>query len=391
MHPLRLACLLVGAWSLGCDVAAGSPATAPARSNPAVPADDEHHPHPTRYQPARPSGVGDPLDTRPVTRIRITAAIDGGPATDGPAYARADQGVTLYAVLETADGQRYSDAPALRLGGRAVTAAPLAAGPRIELAWRRIEPVAATYSNGDGPTFHYEPIEYRATAIDGAEGGALVPDVRPTLTPDHGRGVGTMRYQLVVRQGARTVETAGIEARRGGASGGLTDAVMRVSVRRDDTYLGYLTEMFGQPYVWASAGRNDPTHQSERLEGSDCADFIVYAARRLGARMPYSWTGALPGVTRKLGGGTRGEDGVYRDARGTPVPFTRAGDLVLFPRHVGALTVDRGTPGVLDDQDLMMHTLFDSPKEQAIADSGYAGTPVEVRRFKVALPARPPR
>ena len=83
-----------------------------------------------------------------------------------------------------------------------------------------------------------------------------------------------------------------------------------------------------------------------------------------------------------LAAGTRGDDGIYRDARGTPLPFTAPGDLMLFPRHVGALAADRGTPGVLDDQDLMMHTLFDSPKEQAIADSGYADRPVEVRRFR---------
>jgi hypothetical protein len=36
---------------------------------------------------------------------------------------------------------------------------------------------------------------------------------------------------------------------------------------------------------------------------------------------------------------------------------------------------------VLDDQDLMMHTLFDVPKEQALAESGYADRPVELRRF----------
>ena len=62
---------------------------------------------------------------------------------------------------------------------------------------------------------------------------------------------------------------------------------------------------------------------------------------------------------------------------------------MLFPRHVGALAEDRGALGVLDDQDLMMHTLFDSPKQQAIADSGYADTPVEVRRF--TRPLRPGR
>jgi hypothetical protein len=111
---------------------------------------------------------------------------------------------------------------------------------------------------------------------------------------------------------------------------------------------------------------------------------MIYGQRRLGNQLPYSWTGALPQVTTLIAAGARGPDGVYHDARGRPIPFPQLGDLMLFPRHVGALAVDRGRPGVLDDQDLMMHTLFDSPKEQAIADSGYADRPVEVRRFRAA-------
>jgi hypothetical protein len=259
----------------------------------------------------------------------------------------------------------------------------LAQAPRVSLAWNRIEPVKANTSNTQSGTFRFEPIEYRATAIDGsADHPALPVDVRPTLTPDHGDGVGTMRFQLVVQQGERQLATPGIDARRGRGSGGLADAVMRVSIRRDDTLLGYMTEMFGQPYVWASAGLTDATHQSERLEGSDCADLMVYAARRTGKRFAYTWTGGLAGVTKLLGAGTRGDDGVYRDERGAPLPYTKDGDLVLFPRHVGALAGDRGTKGVLDDSDVMMHTLFDSPKIQAIADSGYAAKPVELRRFR---------
>ncbi len=47
------------------------------------------------------------------------------------------------------------------------------------------------------------------------------------------------------------------------------------------------------------------------------------------------------------------------------------------------LTSDHGDGvGTMHDADLVLHTLFDSPKEQAIADTGYAGTPVELRRFK---------
>ena len=102
----------------------------------------------------------------------------------------------------------------------------------------------------------------------------------------------------------------------------------------------------------------------------------------MGAKYAYTWTGGLPQITKLLGAGTRGADGIYRDGSGKPLPFTKIGDLVLFPRHVGVLAEDRGMIGVLDDQDLMMHTLFDSPKEQAIADSGYADKPVELRRFR---------
>ena len=314
-----------------------------------------------------------PLPEIPITAVRLYASVDGGAATVGPVHARLDQKVVLYAAV-LAGGHWYTDAPVK--GAR-----PFAHAPHAQLAWRRIEPASANISNEDASGFHFTPIDYEATAID-AHTAAISADVRPTLTPDHGNGVGTMRYQLAVTQGDRTLATPGAEARRGRGSGGLTDAVMRVSIRRDDTYLGYLTEMYGQPYIWASAGTTDGSHQSEHLEGSDCADFVVYGMRRLGKKISYTWTGGLPGITKLLAAGARGDDGIYRDAAGKPLPFTKAGDLILFPRHVGVLAEDRGTKGVLDDQDLMMHTLFDSPKEQAIADSGYADKPVEIRRFK---------
>ena len=314
-----------------------------------------------------------PLPEIPITSVRLYASVDGGAATTGPVHARADQKVMLFAAV-LAGGHWYTDAPVK--GAR-----PLARAPHASLRWNRIEPAAADYSNEDATGFHFTPIDYRATKID-AHAGAISADVRPTLTPDHGDGVGTMRFQLVVTQGDRTLATPGPDARRGRGSGGLTDAVMRVSIRRDDTYLGYLTEMYGQPYIWASAGTSDASHQSEHLEGSDCADFVVYGARRMGKKLSYTWTGGLPSVTKLLASGTRGDDGVYRDDKGHPLPFTRVGDLILFPRHVGVLAKDRGTIGVLDDQDLMMHTLFDSPKEQPIADSGYADKPVELRRFR---------
>jgi hypothetical protein len=369
-------CVACGSTGNAQPVPAEQPATSPGATTPPVAAP----------APRPVPKLGDPASTARVVDARVAAAVDDGPASERPAYARADQKVTLYAVIVAeVDRKRtfYSDAPALRLGGKPVATKPLAAAPQLELHWNKIEPAVATMSNGEQSTFHFEPIDYRATPIEAAGGrGSITADVHPTLTPDHGNGVGTMRYQIVALQGDRSIASAGPEARRGRGSGGVTDAVLRISIRRDDTYLGYLTEMYGQPYIWASAGITDATHQSELLEGSDCADFVVYGARRQGKRIAYTWTGGLPDVSTLLAAGARGDDGVYRDKNGKPLPFTRVGDMILFTRHVGVLTVDRGELGVLDDKDIIMHSLHDSPKEQPIADTGYADTPVELRRLR---------
>ena len=80
--------------------------------------------------------------------------------------------------------------------------------------------------------------------------------------------------------------------------------------------------------------------------------------------------------------GALAADGVYRDRRGAALPFTGIGDMILFPGHVGALAEDHGVAGVLDQDDVMVHTLFDSPKRQRIAESGYADNPVELLRWR---------
>lgn len=328
-----------------------------------------------------------PVEVRIVSHIGT--ATDGGNlpiADDTPKRAVAAEGVTLYAVLVATDGKRtvyFSDVPKIRLGKTEHATLPLARGPLAFWFWSRIEPTTATMSNEASGRFQFEPIDYAETVIGLAFlKTKLMADVRPTLVTDYGAGVGTMRYRLKAITAAGTLQSQGNAARRGRGAGGLSDQVHRVTLRRDDTYVGYLTEMFGQPYIWASAGISDKSHQSERLEGSDCADFVVYGQRRMGRNIPYTWSGGLGPYTRLLGKGNLASDGIYRNAEGGALAFPAIGDLILFPRHVGVLVADRGTIGVLDEQDIMMHTLFDTPHEEALATSGYADTPVELRRWK---------
>ena len=339
--------------------------------------------------PAAPAAA--PSDGDVIAAYVVSRVGDAGAPDDKPKRAREGDAVTLYAVAAVrAHGKTIylADVDPISIGGRKLATHPWSDAPALAIAWNRIEPAVASMSNEASGQFAFEPIDYRATAIDGAGGHTSIPaDVRPTLTPDHGDGAGTMRFQVVITAGDRTVASAGADARRGRGSGGLTDAVHRISIRRDDTYLGYLTELYGQPYIWASAGSTDATHQSERLEGADCADFVVYGARRMGLRVPYTWTEDLPRFAKTLAKGAPDDKGIYRDAHGDPIRFTGVGDLVLFPRHVGVLVEDRGTKGVLDDQDVIMHALFDTPKEVRIADSGYDGLPISVLRWPFARAA----
>ncbi|MEZ4404589.1 MAG: hypothetical protein R3B06_31505 [Kofleriaceae bacterium] len=375
-HVRGLGLVAVLLLPVACGQAEGQPSPAPAAAPRSAPA--------TRPAPA-PAALGQADARGQVVAVGIASLVGSAGVADATAKrARRDDQVRLFAVLEAVDGKTrtiYSDAPALRWKGRPVTPRPLAEAPRVQLAWHKVEPTEANLSNTASGSFRYEPIPYAATPL-AATGGTVVADVHPTLTPDYGHGVGTMRYQLEVTQGDRTLATPGPEAHKRRAAGGLVDDVHRITLRTDDTFVGYLTEMFGQPYIWASAGPSDRAHQSEQLEGSDCADLMVYAARRTGLKIPYGWTGSLKQHARVVARGALADDGIYRDAQGRPVPFTQPGDLILFPRHVGALTQDRGTIGVLDVDDLMIHTLFDSPKEQALRDSGYADNAVELLRWK---------
>ncbi len=338
---------------------------------------------------AAPVAVGRTDVAGRIVAVHVVSRVGASGAADAtPKRALARDPVTLFALVEIEHGGKrsfFSDAPLVRWNKKELRPRRLADAPAMKLTWSKIEPTTKDMSNTASGGFRYETIPYEATpmtASGSASGGSVAADVHPTLTPDHGDGLGTMRYQLVATQGDRHVASPGIDRRRGRGSGGLSDDVHRVSLRSDDTFLGMMTEMYGQPYIWASAGGTDRTHQSERLEGSDCADLMVYGARRTGLDIPYGWTGSLEKHARVLGKGTLADDGVYRDGRGNPVAFTRPGDLVLFPRHVGALVEDRGTRGVLDTADVMIHTLFDSPKQQPIADSGYADNPVKVLRWK---------
>lgn len=291
--------------------------------------------------------------------LPISATVDGKPAPAGWVYAVTGQKVVLAVKAPQAKAVR----------------------------WFKLEPTLESVDNTQ-PAFHFEPIVYRAVEVAACRDQATCPaDVTPSVLPkvEQLPGVGTMAFQVAVTRADGTeVKSPGIEAVK---YGGLTKDVMRVTFRRDDSYLGFVSELINTPYIFGSAGP-DGRNQSDLLIGADCADLAVYGRRRLGKKAEYTSTYAIDRqAPEKFKAVSAADDGRVLDAKGQPIAFgpkgVHAGDVIHFPgsRHVAVLYEDRPPLGVLDSGDLMIHTCWAPPKIEAIGGSSCGSFPWRLLRF----------
>jgi cell wall-associated NlpC family hydrolase len=299
--------------------------------------------------------------------------------------------VSLFAVVEGKLGKQrvvITAADKLKVNGKNVPSLRIRRPsdfPKIMLRWYKVEPTGNSYDNTVGG-FHWDTIEYREHAVtDWDTKWQITADAHPKGTyPDTHNGAGTMAFKVAIKIGFRNLASAGQESLE---RGGLDKHVPRVAFRRDDSYIGRLTELFNTPYIWGSAGVPPKVHQAERLIGSDCADFIVYGARRLGKQIPYRGSWHIPEVANVIYTAEKIDDqGRYLTKAKKTIPISKdgvqIGDLLLFHGHVGALAADRKPEGVLDINDIMIHTYWAPPDEQPISETAYAEAKVKILRWK---------
>jgi hypothetical protein len=122
-------------------------------------------------------------------------------------------------------------------------------------------------------------------------------------------------------------------------------------------FRGAITEQFGLPYLFGGGelSENSDTGAETNL-GADCANFVVYALRRQGQRVPWSdpkrlredldlvMQSATPGTSR-----ISAED-------------LQRGTIVHLGTHVAAVMEDRQPVGILDENDLVAHQLGGTPE-----------------------------
>jgi len=333
----------------------------------------------------------------PSAKAYVVAAAPGRVPSDRPVQVRRGTRVTLYAVVRIGRGWRaryYTDASSLRLGGRRIRhkrIRPLAQLRGVRTRWFLVEPYQhhqkrpfpnrgnPAYSNAvlfgkhHGRWLGFDTLGYHETVIASARGSLLRVD---RATPTHKKvnvhgGLGTMRYRVEVTWAGGRVSSPGAAAT---GRGGISTRVIRVSWRAADDLVGWLTSYYNVPNVFGSAG-GGARHQTERYQGADCADIIVGAARRAGARLRYTHAAGLirygRRVTPKLfltktglvyaEGSRRGRRARLRFGKDV-----RRGDLMLIDYvgwngtgrgwdHVGVISADRGVKGWLDGADRHIH------------------------------------
>jgi hypothetical protein len=268
--------------------------------------------------------------------LTIQSSVDGAPARPGWVYATVGQKVVMHAALRGATATHWT--------------------------WLRLDPVEASVDNTT-PSYHLEPIHYREVELSAC---ADKPDC-DALAAAPGTVAIVVRATL---EGGGVLATPGMESTKG---------VYRVTFRTGDGYLGYLSELFNTPYIFGS-GKD----QVDNLVGADCADLAVYGRRRMGLKTQYTNTYNIdqqaPERAKAI---TLDEHGIALDSSGKRIA-AKAGDVLHFPgsRHVGVLWEDRDPVGVLDANDLMIHTCWAPPKIEPIGATDCASLPWRVLRFK---------
>jgi hypothetical protein len=326
-------------------------------------------------------------------RVVVVGRVDDGAWSDAATEARVEQKAELAAVVVGHRGRRRAVlAPAgiakVTIGGQALATEPLG---EARVQWSTVEPhgfrtgqaangaTSEFYSNVStepktfGRWLGFDRIDYfERVVVPWGVPARIAAEV--TSGEDHAQqlpGLGTVRFKVEIELAGQTLASPGAEATD---TFGVLPAVHRVSIRRGDDFLGWLSGYLLVPEVFGSAG-GGKNHQTERFTGADCADVLVGAIRRMGRTdLGYTNVAGLPAYSRVVAGPVELDDSGRPQQ---PITGVREGDLIRIdyggalrghtPRdwdHVAALWEDRSDPdgplhggpdGRLDGFDLVIH------------------------------------
>ncbi len=167
--------------------------------------------------------------------------------------------------------------------------------------------------------------------------------------------------------------------------------IVQIVSRKDDTYIGYLTELLNTPFIIGPKVTEDGYHETDMRMGSDCAAFAVYGKRRQGYRVSYSGPRGIYKYLSEIGKGPLRSKKAFakeiyanKDTQSVKVGVggIERGDIVHFGEQVSVFYEDLGIKGFLDKDDLLFQCYKDAPHITSIANSGFYPKPIRIFKWK---------
>jgi hypothetical protein len=180
-------------------------------------------------------------------------------------------------------------------------------------------------------------------------------------------------HRLRVRTAARRDEAPVIAT--------MPERTLELVVRRDDSYVGLLTELLGTPFVLYPVRLPTGLHQTDARLGADCAALVIYGRRRLGESVRYGAPASLldrlqpVAEAGALVAPGRENDPVLLDAE------VHEGDVLHLGFQTAVLAEDRPPMGRLGGNDLVIHTYHGVAELRPVAELPYRRHPVRVLRW----------
>jgi hypothetical protein len=263
--------------------------------------------------------------------------------------------------------------------------------------WYRFEPVRREYSNlGDpgrlnGQSGRVEPIDYVKIPLVELDGRAEI-DFDRVVPPDV---LGTFYIGVDVLGGGVSAPTRpDVISESAPLHLKYSHWIIQVTRRADDSYIGYLTELFRTPFIIAPKITEYAAHETESRIGSDCAAFAIYGKRQQGYRVPYCGPFWIHQYLNELAGSpaapaSMGSRVLYVDSskKGVKVGAggLEPGDIVHFGEQVSVFYADAGVTGVLDEDDLLIQCYLAGPEIKRIKDSGFAHRRARLFKWRTDL------
>lgn len=293
-----------------------------------------------------------------------------------PVTVRAGEPAALTVVVADEEACWSGDAGTLFRGHRC---GELTSSVQHSTRWVLATPVPGDYDNTrrcapeEIAKGCHEPIRYELVELEQLRGAARVDvwDVPRLAAP------GTHRLAVRIMWHGRELASPGPTA--AGEGDALAPSMLEIVVRRDDTYVGFLTELLGVPFVLGPARLPGVGHQAERRLGADCVALAIYGRRRLGEPLGYVAPLVLKGWTDLVGAA---DSLVAPDGRVADLGRVERGDILHFGFQTAILAEDNEPHGRLDDGDLVIHTFHGVAEEVRLGQLPYRQHAVEVRRWR---------